>query len=222
GPTNKTASLSPNVNDPGFRGVSFDQLVASYTEQIAGLVAGGVDLLFPETTFDTLNLKACLFAIEQYFEKHQIRLPVMASVTITDASGRTLSGQTLEAFWISVAPYPLLSVGLNCALGAKEMRPYVENLARIATCYVSCHPNAGLPNAFGEYDDTPENMAQILGEFAANGWLNIVGGCCGTTPGHIRAIAEAVHDQPPRCRPTVPAWSCFSGMEPLRIRPESN
>ncbi len=222
GPTNKTASLSPHVNDPGFRGVTFDQLVASYTEEIAGLVAGGVDLLFPETTFDTLNLKACLYAIEQYFEKHQIRLPVMASVTITDASGRTLSGQTLEAFWISVAPYPLLSVGLNCALGAREMRPYVENLAQIATCYLSCHPNAGLPNAFGEYDDTPENMAQILGEFAANGWLNIVGGCCGTTPRHIQAIAAAVHDRAPRCRPTVPAWSCFSGMEPLRIRPESN
>ncbi len=222
GPTNKTASLSPNVNDPGFRGVSFDELVTAYTEQVAGLIAGGADILFPETTFDTLNLKACLFAIEQYFDKHGIRLPVMASITITDASGRTLSGQTLEACWISIASFDLFSVGLNCALGVDEMRPYAETLAGIASCYTSCHPNAGLPNEFGEYDDTPEHMARVLGEFAGNGWLNIAGGCCGTTPEHIRALAEAVRGVRPRNRQARTKWSCFSGLEPLIIRPETN
>ena len=222
GPTNKTALLSPNVNDPGFRGVSFDELVTAYTEQVAGLIAGGADILFPETTFDTLNLKACLFAIEQYFDKHGIRLPVMASITITDASGRTLSGQTLEACWISIASFDLFSVGLNCALGVDEMRPYAETLAGIASCYTSCHPNAGLPNEFGEYDDTPEHMARVLGEFAGNGWLNIAGGCCGTTPEHIRALAEAVRGVRPRNRQARTKWSCFSGLEPLIIRPETN
>ncbi len=222
GPTNRTASLSPNVSDPGFRAVTFDELVTAYTEQVAGLVAGGVDLLMPETTFDTLNLKACLFAIDQFFERNGVRLPVMASVTITDASGRTLSGQTLEAFWYSIQQFSLLSIGLNCALGATEMRPYVESLANVADCFVSCHPNAGLPNAFGEYDDTPEHMAGVLREFAAQGWLNVVGGCCGTTPEHIHAIAAAVADLKPRRLDPPPAWSCLSGLEPLCIRPETN
>jgi 5-methyltetrahydrofolate--homocysteine methyltransferase len=222
GPTNKTATLSPNVNDPGYRAVTFDELATAYGEQVAGLMAGGVDLLLAETTFDTLNLKACLYAIEEYFSLHQARVPVMVSVTVTDKSGRTLSGQTVEAFWISVSPYDLFSVGINCALGAEEMRPYVENLSAIASCYMSCHPNAGLPNAFGGFDDTPEHMARVLGEFAASGWVNFVGGCCGTTPDHIRAIAEAMQDAHPRTRPTVPGWSRLSGLEPLVIRPETN
>ena len=222
GPTNRTASLSPKVEDPGFRGVDFDELVEAYTEQIRGLVDGGVDLLFPETTFDTLNLKACLYAIDQYFEANGITLPVMVSVTITDASGRTLSGQTLEAFWTSIARFDLLGVGLNCALGAVEMRPYVEVLSNVGTIYTSCHPNAGLPNEFGEYDDTPEHMAEVLADFANNGWLNIVGGCCGTTPDHIRAIAEATKGIEPRVRPRAPSWSIYSGLENLSVRPETN
>jgi len=222
GPTNRTASMSPDVNNPGFRAVSFDELVETYTEEISGLIDGGVDVLMPETTFDTLNLKACLFAIESYFEEHNVRLPVMISVTITDASGRTLSGQTVEAFWNSVAHANILSVGINCALGAEEMRGYVEELARVSPCYFSCHPNAGLPNEFGEYDDTPEHMAAVLKEFAASGWLNIVGGCCGTTPEHISAISEAVADEKPRERVSAVSASRLSGLEPLTISPESN
>jgi 5-methyltetrahydrofolate--homocysteine methyltransferase len=222
GPTNRSGSLSPHVNDPGYRAITFDGLKEAYKEQVAGLVEGGVDLLLAETAFDTLNLKACLFAIDEYFEETDVRLPVMASATITDKSGRTLSGQTIEAFWISVSHFDLFSVGINCALGADQMRPYVESLAAIAPVYVSCHPNAGLPNAMGEYDDTPEHMGQVLGEFAASGWLNIVGGCCGSTPAHIRAIARAVENRTPRKRPSVPGWSAFSGLEPLQIRPESN
>ena len=222
GPTSRAASLSPDVNDPGFRAVTFDQLVVSYREQIEALCDGGVDILFPETTFDTLNLKACLFAISQVFDDRGITLPVMISATITDASGRTLSGQTVEAFWNSVAHFPALSVGLNCALGADRMRPYVEELARIAPCFLSCHPNAGLPNEFGAYDETPEYMGRLLLEFAENGWLNIVGGCCGTTPAHIRVLADAVQDLPPRQRPRVPHYSRFSGLEPLTLRPDSN
>ncbi len=222
GPTSRAASLSPDVNDPGFRAVTFDQLVASYREQVEALIDGGVDILFPETTFDTLNLKACLFAISQFFDDRGITLPVMISATITDASGRTLSGQTVEAFWNSVSHFPALSVGLNCALGADRMRPYVEELARIAPCFVSCHPNAGLPNEFGGYDETPEHMRRLLCEFAENGWLNIVGGCCGTTPAHIRVIADAVQDLPPRPRPRVAHYSRFSGLEPLTLRPDSN
>ena len=221
GPTNRTASMSPDVNDPGFRAVDFDDLVESYTEQIAGLVDGGVDILLPETTFDTLNLKACLFAIDAYFEQHGITLPVMISVTITDASGRTLSGQTLTAFWNSVSHANVLSVGLNCALGPDQMRPYVEEMSRITEIAVSCHPNAGLPNEFGEYDETPEQMADILRDFAESGWVNIVGGCCGSTPEHLRAIAEAIKDVPPRRRPTVANYSRFSGLEQYEIRPES-
>src|SRR5205809_166658 len=193
GPTNKTASISPDVNDPGFRAVSFDELVAAYGEAVEGLLEGGVDLLLVETVFDTLNAKAALVAIEQALEGHGLRLPVMISGTITDASGRTLSGQTTEAFYNSVRHTQPIAVGLNCALGAKELRVYVEELSAIAETRVSCHPNAGLPNAFGEYDDTPEAMAAHIGEWARSGWLNVVGGCCGTTPEHIRAMADAVH-----------------------------
>jgi len=222
GPTSKTASVSPQVGDPGYRGVTFDELVAAYTEQVDGLVTGGVDLLFPETSFDTLNMKACLFAIDQYFDRHGIRLPVMVSGTITDKSGRTLSGQTIEAFWHSVSHFDLLSVGINCALGATEMRPYLEALAGAATCYLSCHPNAGLPDCFGHYDDPPEHMAETIAEFAENGWLNIIGGCCGTTPEYIRQIAQAVQGKAPRVRPKGTGWASFSGLEPLTIRPETN
>ena len=222
GPTNRTASLSPDVNDPGFRGVTFDELVRAYYEQVSALVEGGVDILFPETTFDTLNLKACLFAIEQYFDEHAVRLPVMASVTITDLSGRTLSGQTIDAFWASISQADLLSVGINCALGPKQMRSHVERLSQLAPVYLSCHPNAGLPNEFGGYDETPAQMAEVLGEFADSGWLNIVGGCCGTTPEHIRAIAESMAGKPPRTRPARRRLSVYSGLEPLELRPESN
>jgi 5-methyltetrahydrofolate--homocysteine methyltransferase len=222
GPTNKTASFSPRVEDAGFRAVTFDDLVASYAEEAAGLVEGGVDFLFAETTLDSLNLKACLVAIQQVFEKYRVKLPVVVSVTITDNSGRTLSGQTLDAFWTSVSPYDLLGVGINCALGADLMRPYVEELSGLASVYTSCHPNAGLPNAFGEYDETPEHMAGILREFAAAGWLNVVGGCCGSTPNHIAAIARAVEGLPPRVPAPPPAWSCYSGLERLCIRPETN
>jgi len=222
GPTNRTASMSPDVNNPGFRTVTFDELVAAYQEQIGGLVEGGVDLLMPETSFDTLNLKACLFAIEDYFDRHDVRLPVSVSVTITDNSGRTLSGQTLEAFWHSIAHADLLSVGINCALGPTQMRPYVEELSRIAPAFTSCHPNAGLPNAFGEYDETPEDLSGTLAEFARAGWLNIVGGCCGTTPEHIRQVAEAVAGLAPRVVPVESSEPSFSGLEVLTVRADSN
>jgi len=221
GPTNRTASLSPDVDDPGFRAVTFDDLVAAYGEQVAALVEGGVDILLAETVFDTLNLKACLFAIEDVFERHSVRLPVMVSVTITDRSGRTLSGQTLEAFWTSIAHAELFSVGINCALGPELMRPYVEELSSLCPLWTSCHPNAGLPNEFGGYDETPEQMARVLGEFAAAGWLNIVGGCCGTTPAHIRAIAQAVSDVPPRRPPPPDPFSRLAGLEALVLRPEN-
>jgi 5-methyltetrahydrofolate--homocysteine methyltransferase len=222
GPTNRTASLSPDVNNPAFRGVSFDELVDAYYNEVRGLVDGGVDILLPETTFDTLNIKAAIFAIEKYFAEVGRRLPVMLSVTITDASGRTLSGQTVEAFWNSVSHAPALSVGINCALGAAEMRPHVEELSAIAPLYISCYPNAGLPNALGGYDETPQSMAKLLREFAENGWLNVVGGCCGTTPDHIRAIAEAVKDLKPRVPATPEKWLRLSGLEPLTVRPDSN
>ncbi len=204
GPMNKTLSLSPDVNNPGFRSVTFDEVSAAYYQQVSALVAGGVDLLLVETIFDTLNAKAALFAIQQYEDEHQLSLPIMISGTITDASGRTLSGQTLEAFYISIQHAQALSVGLNCALGAAEMRPHVAELSKIATCYVSAYPNAGLPNAMGEYDETPEETAAIIADFARNGWVNMVGGCCGTTPDHIRAIAAAVRDIPAR-KPPVEA-----------------
>jgi 5-methyltetrahydrofolate--homocysteine methyltransferase len=222
GPTNRTASLSPDVNNPGFRNISFNDLVAAYTTQIEGLVAGGVDLLLPETTFDTLNLKAALFAIEQFFEKTGQRLPVIASVTITDASGRTLSGQTVEAFWASIAHADLLGVSINCALGAAQMRAHVEELSRLAPVHVCCFPNAGLPNEFGGYDETPQEMAAILRDFAEQGWLNIVGGCCGTRPEFIAAIAEAMQGLPPRPLPVLTPPPRFSGLEALTLRPDSN
>jgi 5-methyltetrahydrofolate--homocysteine methyltransferase len=204
GPLNKTLSLSPDVNNPGFRSVTFDEVAAAYTEQIKGLVEGGVDLLLIETIFDTLNAKAAIYAIKNYFRNSkQKELPVMISGTITDASGRTLSGQTLEAFYISVMHANPLSIGLNCALGAAEMRPHIEELAQIAACYTSAYPNAGLPNAFGEYDEQPHETAHIIEEWAANGWLNIVGGCCGTTPDHIKHIADEVAKFQPRQLPVL-------------------
>jgi 5-methyltetrahydrofolate--homocysteine methyltransferase len=201
GPTSRTASISPDVNDPGARNTSFDELRRTYREAADGLIDGGADILMVETIFDTLNAKAALFAIEEAFDARAGRLPVMISGTITDASGRTLSGQTVEAFHASMMHAAPLSIGFNCALGAKELRPHVETLAALADCLVSVHPNAGLPNAFGEYDETPEEMADTLGEFARSGLVNIVGGCCGTTPAHIRAIAEAVAGLPPRRLP---------------------
>lgn len=198
GPTSRTASISPDVNDPGFRNTSFDELRTTYREAIDGLIDGGADCLMVETIFDTLNAKAALFAIEEAFDARGARLPIMISGTITDASGRTLSGQTAEAFYTSMAHSRPLSIGLNCALGARDLREHVETLANVADGYVSAHPNAGLPNAFGEYDETPEEMAATLKEFAQSGLLNLVGGCCGTSPAHIQAIAEAVAGIPPR------------------------
>ena len=204
GPLNKTLSLSPDVNNPGFRAVTFDEVAAAYTEQISGLVDGGVDIILVETIFDTLNAKAAIFAIKNYFRKElKKELPIMISGTITDASGRTLSGQTLEAFYISVMHASPLSVGLNCALGAQEMRPHVEELSAIANCFTSAYPNAGLPNAFGEYDEQPHETAHIIEEWAKEGWLNIVGGCCGTTPDHIKHIADSVKNFKPRVQPAV-------------------
>ena len=220
GPTNKQLSIAGNVNDPGYRGATFDQMVATYNEQVEALVEGGVDLLLCETAFDTLVMKACLFAIDQFFDRGGTRVPVMASFTIFEG-GRTLSAQTVEACWNSISHADLLSVGMNCALGPENLRPYIEELSNIAPVFVSCYPNAGLPNAFGGFDETPEMMARTLGEFAANGWLNIVGGCCGTTPAHIRAIAEAVAGKPPRRRPRIEPLTRLSGLEPLTLRPES-
>ena len=204
GPLNKTLSLSPDVNNPGFRAVTFDEVVEAYTEQIRGLVDGGVDVLLVETIFDTLNAKAAIFAIKEYFRKiGQPELPIMISGTITDASGRTLSGQTLEAFYTSVAHAKPLSVGLNCALGAQEMRTHIEELSQIATCYTSAYPNAGLPNAMGEYDEAPHQTAHFIEEWAKNKFVNIVGGCCGTTPDHIKHMADHVRKLQPRNLPIV-------------------
>lgn len=222
GPTNKTASMSPDVGDPAYRAVTFDELADAYYEQASALVEGGADMLVPETVFDTLNLKAALFAIEKLFESTGKRLPVMISVTITDRSGRTLSGQTVEAFWNSVRHSKPVSVGINCALGAREMRPYVEELSRIADCFVSCYPNAGLPNPLSEtgYDETPEVTSSILEEFARSGFLNIVGGCCGTTPQHMRAVAEKLRDMEPRRIPSPAPATRLSGLEPLTMTGE--
>ena len=204
GPLNKTLSLSPDVNNPGYRAVSFDEVAESYTEQIRGLVDGGVDLLLIETIFDTLNAKAAIFAIKKFFRDNKLpELPIMISGTITDASGRTLSGQTLEAFYTSVRHAKPLSVGLNCALGASEMRPHIEELSQIAECYTSAYPNAGLPNAFGEYDEQPHETAHIIEEWAKEGFVNIVGGCCGTTPDHIKHIADEVRKFKPRELPEL-------------------
>lgn len=206
GPLNKTLSLSPDVNNPGFRAVTFDEVVDAYYEQVKGLVDGGADTLLVETIFDTLNAKGAIFAIKKYYREHpdKKQLPVMISGTITDASGRTLSGQTLEAFYTSVMHAKPLSIGLNCALGAKEMRPHIEELSQIAGCYVSAYPNAGLPNAMGEYDEDPALTASFLGEWAKEGFVNIVGGCCGTTPDHIRAIAAAIKEVAPRIPEPLP------------------
>jgi 5-methyltetrahydrofolate--homocysteine methyltransferase len=198
GPTNKTASMSPDVNDPGFRAVGFDELFDAYYEQVDGLVEGGADLLLVETVFDTLNAKAALFAIQQYFEKKKINLPIMVSGTITDKSGRTLSGQTVEAFAISVSHIPLLSIGFNCALGASQLIPYIKRLSKTTPFLTSVHPNAGLPNAFGEYDQSPQEMAALIDQFLDQNLVNIVGGCCGTTPDHIRLIAKAAAKANPR------------------------
>ena len=222
GPTTRSASMSRDMNDPGARLVTFDELESAYYEQVRGLVDGGADILLAETAFDTLNLKAALFAIERYFEEHGRRLPVMASGTIVDLSGRTMTGQTVEAFWTSISHANLLSVGLNCSLGAKEMRPYMEELAHLAPVYVSCYPNAGLPDGFGNFPETPEITSRLLREFAEAGFLNIVGGCCGTTPAHIRAIAEAVRDLPPRAPNRPEPLTRLSGLEALTIRPDSN
>ncbi|MBX7097280.1 MAG: homocysteine S-methyltransferase family protein [Myxococcaceae bacterium] len=218
GPLNRTLSLSPDVNRPEYRAVTWDQVVAAYTEQVRALLAAGVDLLLVETIFDTLNAKAALFAIEDVFEERGRRVPVMVSVTITDASGRTLSGQTLSAFYNSIRHAKPFSVGINCALGGKEMRPYMEELSRLCEFHVSCYPNAGLPNAFGGYDETPADMARVLGDFARQGWLNLVGGCCGSTPEHIAAIAAAVKGLPPRRRPPAAPVMRLSGLEPLEVR----
>ena len=198
GPTNRTASISPDVNDPGFRNINFDQLVEAYKEQVKGLIDGGVDILLVETVFDTLNAKAALFAIEQSFIEMEIRVPIMVSGTITDASGRTLTGQTTEAFLISISHLPLLSVGLNCALGAKDMQPYIKTLANKSTFYISAFPNAGLPNEFGTYDETPSIMCEQLEKFLNDGLINIIGGCCGTTPEHIQAISKLASNYKPR------------------------
>ena len=198
GPTNRTASISPDVNDPGYRNTNFDQLVIAYKEQIHALLDGGVDVLLIETVFDTLNAKAALFAVEEVFSASKNRVPVMISGTITDASGRTLTGQTTEAFLISISHFPLLSVGLNCALGARDMQPYLKTLATKSSFHISAHPNAGLPNEFGAYDETPEMMCEQLKKFLDDGLINIIGGCCGTTPDHIQAIAELASNYKPR------------------------
>ena len=221
GPTNRTASLSPDVNDPGFRNVTFDELVEAYSQACEALIRGGSDIILIETIFDCLNAKAAIFAVEQVFENQGYRLPIMISGTITDASGRTLSGQTTEAFWNSMCHAKPVSIGLNCALGAKELRQYVEELSRVADTFVSAHPNAGLPNAFGGYDETPEDMAAHVLEWAQSGFLNIIGGCCGTSPAHIKAMREAVDGLPPRKIPEIPVACRLSGLEPLTITPES-
>ncbi len=222
GPTNKTASISPDVNNPGYRAITFDELVDNYYEQAKGLMDGGADLLLVETVFDTLNCKAALFAIQNLKEERSSDIPVMVSGTITDASGRTLSGQTAEAFYISVAHANLFSVGLNCALGAKELRPHLEDLSQIANCLVSAYPNAGLPNELGAYDQSPEEMKEYIREFVSSGFVNIIGGCCGTTPEHIKAMAEAVAGMSPRIIPNKKRISSYAGLEPLIVRDDLN
>jgi 5-methyltetrahydrofolate--homocysteine methyltransferase len=215
GPTNRTASISPDVNNPGYRAVTFDELKTAYAEAARGLIEGGADVILVETIFDTLNAKAALFGIDELFEELGTSLPIMISGTITDASGRTLSGQTPSAFWYSLRHVKPLTIGLNCALGAKDMRAHIDELSRVSDTYISAYPNAGLPNEFGEYDETPEQMAAVLHEFARDGLLNIVGGCCGTTPEHIKAIREAVEPYKPRPLPQVPTKLRLSGLEPF-------
>jgi 5-methyltetrahydrofolate--homocysteine methyltransferase len=215
GPTNRTASISPDVNNPGFRNVSFDELVEAYATQARGLIDGGADIILIETIFDTLNAKAAGFAVEQVFEETGIEVPIMISDTITDLSGRNLSGQTPEAFWYSMKHLRPFSVGMNCSFGAEQLRPSVDEIARVADTLVSVYPNAGLPNEMGGYDETPEQMAGLLEEWARDGLINIVGGCCGTTPDHIRAIAAAVSKYPPRHVPEVEHRLRLSGLEPF-------
>lgn len=217
GPTNRTASISPDVNDPAMRNTSFDELAKSYQEAVEGLIEGGVDLILVETIFDTLNAKAALYAIELVFEKASNRLPIMISGTITDQSGRTLSGQTTEAFWNSVRHANPFTVGLNCALGADQLRPYVSELSRISDTYICVYPNAGLPNEFGEYDQSPEEMASLIKPWANDGLINIIGGCCGTTPNHIRAMAESVQKKAPRVLPNISKKMRLSGLEPFTL-----
>ena len=215
GPTNRTASISPNVNDPGFRNTTFDALTETYLESTLALARGGADIIMIETIFDTLNAKAALMAVEQAFEEQGYRLPIMISGTITDRSGRTLSGQTAEAFWYSVQHVKPFSIGLNCALGASDMRPYIEELAGVANTRISAHPNAGLPNEFGEYDETPETMGEFLEEFSQLGLVNIVGGCCGTTPDHIREFRRRLDSVAPRKIPNISPRLRLSGLEPF-------
>ncbi len=215
GPTNRTASLSPDVNNPGLRNITFDELHDAYREATAALIDGGADIILIETIFDTLNAKAAIVAVLETFDEKNVRLPIMISGTITDASGRTLSGQTADAFWYSVSHAEPLSIGLNCALGPKELRQHIQTLSRVADAHVSAHPNAGLPNELGGYDLTPDDMARHIGEWARAGLVNIVGGCCGTTPDHIRAIAEAVQGVPPRVPPPHKPVLHLSGLEPL-------
>ena len=222
GPTNRTASLSPSVNDPGFRNINFDELKDAYYEQASGLLAGGVDLFLIETVFDTLNCKSALYAVHELLEKQSKDIPILVSGTITDASGRTLSGQTVEAFWYSIRHGNLTAVGLNCALGAEQIRPWLDELSATADTYAFVYPNAGLPNEFGEYDETPETMAVVIKEFAESGLVNLVGGCCGTTPDHIKAISEAVEGVKPRKIPKLDSLTKLSGLEPITIRPDSN
>ena len=227
GPTTKTLSISPDVNNPAFRAITFDEMRDAFKDQVRGLVDGGSDLLLVETQIDTLNAKAALVAIAEVFEEAGVRLPVMVSATLTDRSGRTLSGQTLDAFYLSIEHVKPFSVGLNCALGAKEMRPYLAELSRAVEGYVSCYPNAGLPNAFGQYDEQPSETAALIKEFAESGFVNIIGGCCGTTPDHIRAIARAVDGLAPRDtgirdQGSGTRLTRLSGLEPLTIRPDSN
>ncbi|MEC7843330.1 MAG: homocysteine S-methyltransferase family protein, partial [Candidatus Latescibacterota bacterium] len=225
GPTNRTLSISPDVNDPSYRVITFDDLRQSYREQALGLIEGGVHMLLIETIFDTLNGKAAIVAASEAMDEIGVQLPVMISVTITDRSGRTLTGQTIEAFWASIAHARPLTVGINCSLGASDMRPYLVALAEACDCFVTCHPNAGLPNAFGEYEEKPETTAELLQDFAESGLVNVLGGCCGTTPDHILAIARAVDGSAPRPLPEgtdSPAMTQYSGLEVLTVRPESN
>lgn len=217
GPTSRTASLSPDVNDPAFRNVTFDVLVENYKEATKGLIEGGADIILIETIFDTLNAKAAIFAVQTVFEELGVELPIMISGTITDASGRTLSGQTAEAFWYSIRHANPISVGFNCALGAKDLRQHIASISKVADTAVSSHPNAGLPNEMGEYDESPEEMTAHITEWAQSGFLNIVGGCCGTRPDHIRAIAKGVANISPRKIPEIPPQMRLSGLEPFKV-----
>ncbi len=222
GPTTKQTAISTKVDDASYRGVTFDEMADSYYEQVAALIEAGVDILLPETVIDTLNLKACLFAISRYFDAKQVRVPVMVSGTFGEGGATFVSGQEVEAFWNAIANFPMLSVGMNCALGPQTMRPHIETLQQVSPRWISCHPNAGLPNEMGQYDLGPADMARMMSEFAQRGWLNIVGGCCGTTPNHIRAMADAVRNAKPHKRTAVEPYLRLSGTRPLTLRPESN